>query len=179
MNEQKIDAESQLEAFSQWAESLDMDLTQIGNTKTGDINFSDCNTDYAWEAWQSARAPLLSRIAELEKQLQGERQLRQESEGMGLCMSMVHDDLVQAGVIPAGTAPMFITEAVLSRIDALSKDAERLDYLDTTNKRFSMGWKVGKAPAGNISINSIIYLGDRPITIREAIDAAISAREGE
>lgn len=54
MNEQKIDAESQLEAFSQWAESLDMDLTQIGNTKTGDINFSDCNTDYAWEAWQAA-----------------------------------------------------------------------------------------------------------------------------
>lgn len=54
---------------------------------------------------------LHDRIAELEKQLQGERQLRQESEGMGLCMSMVHDDLVQAGVVPAGTAPMFITEA--------------------------------------------------------------------
>lgn len=65
-----------------------------------------------------------------------------------------------------------------SRIDALSKDAERLDYLDTINKRFSMGWKVVKAPAGNVSINSIICLGGRPITIREAIDAAISAREG-
>ena len=49
-----------------------------------------------------------------------------------------------------------------------SGDTERLDFLDT-NKRFRMGWNVGAAPAGNLSIQSIIT-GGKPI--REAIDAA-------
>lgn len=55
-------------------------------------------------------------------------------------------------------------------------DAARLDFLDATNKRFQMGWKVNIAPAGNVSVQSII-MGGRPI--REAIDAARGADEGE
>lgn len=53
------------------------------------------------------------------------------------------------------------------------RDGERLDFLDQ-NMRFGMSWKVGAAPAGNLSIQSI--LGIKPPTpIRSAIDAAIAA----
>ena len=55
-------------------------------------------------------------------------------------------------------------------------DAELLDWLDTTNKRFKMGWKVGVAPAGNCSVQSVIFLGNsEPVTIRAAIRAARAA----
>lgn len=71
-------------------------------------------------------------------------------------------------------------KAMLSASPALSvkqdereKDAERLDWLDATNKRFRIGWKVGMAPAGNVSVQAVIQLGAGPLTtIREAIDAA-------
>lgn len=60
--------------------------------------------------------------------------------------------------------------------DALKKDAERLDWLDATNKRFRMGWQFGVAPAGNVSAQ-VIIMGGKPI--REAIDAAIRASKGD
>ena len=50
-----------------------------------------------------------------------------------------------------------------------SDDAARLDFLDR-NAKFRMGWEVGAAPMGNLSVQSII-MGGKPI--REAIDAAI------
>lgn len=54
------------------------------------------------------------------------------------------------------------------------RDAARLDWLDATNQRFRMGWKVGKAPAGNVSVQAVIQLGSGPLTsIREAIDKAM------
>jgi hypothetical protein len=53
-----------------------------------------------------------------------------------------------------------------------AKDAARLDFLDTNAHKFRMGWKVGAAPVGNISVQSII-MGGKPI--REAIDAAMAA----
>ena len=57
-----------------------------------------------------------------------------------------------------------------------AEDAELLDWLDTTNKRFKMGWKVGVAPAGNCSVQSVIFLGNsEPVTIRAAIRAARAA----
>jgi hypothetical protein len=51
------------------------------------------------------------------------------------------------------------------------KDEARLDFLDS-NEKFKMGWQVRAAPAGNLSVTSII-MGGKPI--REAIDAAIAA----
>jgi Lar family restriction alleviation protein len=60
------------------------------------------------------------------------------------------------------------------RVIELNADAARLDFLDRTNARFRMGWKVGKAPAGNVSVQSIIHAVGRVIGIREAIDAARS-----
>lgn len=58
------------------------------------------------------------------------------------------------------------------RVIDLNADAERLDFLDRTNARFRMGWKVGTAPAGNVSVQSVIHAVGRVIGIREAIDAA-------
>lgn len=55
------------------------------------------------------------------------------------------------------------------------EDAERLDWLDQTNSKFKMGWRVGIAPAGNVSIGSIIQ-PVRVVTIREAIDAAMEQK---
>lgn len=57
--------------------------------------------------------------------------------------------------------------------DGEARDAARLDFLDQTNARFRMGWKVGKAPAGNVSVQSVIHATGRVIGIREAIDAAM------
>ena len=54
------------------------------------------------------------------------------------------------------------------------EDAARLDFLDTNVHRFRMGWEVGAAPVGNLSVRSII-MGGKPI--REAIDAAMSATQ--
>jgi RNA polymerase-binding transcription factor DksA len=56
-------------------------------------------------------------------------------------------------------------------------DGERLDWLDSTNKPFKMGWRVGVAPAGNVSVGSVIQLGDSITPIRAAIDAAIAAAQ--
>lgn len=59
--------------------------------------------------------------------------------------------------------------------DGMAKDAERLDFLDK-NRSMNMGWSCGIAPAGNISISSLIF---GKLSVREAIDAALaSAQEG-
>ena len=44
-------------AFEAWAEKLDMDVSTYKSRVSGYTLYSDCNTDYAWEAWQ-ARAAL-------------------------------------------------------------------------------------------------------------------------
>jgi hypothetical protein len=53
-------------------------------------------------------------------------------------------------------------------------DSARLDWLDAANARFRMGWDVGCAPAGNVSVKTIIMGGKK---IREAIDATMPANE--
>jgi hypothetical protein len=64
---------------------------------------------------------------------------------------------------------------VTSAADAM--DAERLDFLDTNVHKFRMGWQVGAAPVGNLSVRAII-MGGSPI--REAIDSAMAAsRNGD
>ena len=51
-------------------------------------------------------------------------------------------------------------------------DAQRLDFLDG-NMRFKMGWAVGKAPIGNLSVSSVIQPSGKPTSIRTAIDIAM------
>lgn len=58
------------------------------------------------------------------------------------------------------------------------EDAERLDFLDRTNAPFKMGWSVGTAPAGNVSVQAVIQLGREITPIRAAIDAAIASAKG-
>ena len=55
-----------------------------------------------------------------------------------------------------------------------SEDGKLLDWLDAQNLRFRMGWDVGAAPAGNVSVR-VIIMGGKPI--RDAIRAAIAAKE--
>ena len=82
-----------------------------------------------------------------------------------------HDKSPRA-VVPMWAAPLLKAE---QDKDA-AEDAELLDWLDSTNKRFKMGWKVGVAPAGNCSVQSVIFLGNsEPVTIRAAIRAARAA----
>jgi hypothetical protein len=58
-------------------------------------------------------------------------------------------------------------------------DTKRLDWLEETNRRFRMGWRVGMAPAGNVSLQAVIQIGPGPLTtIREAIDAAKESSNG-
>lgn len=70
--------------------------------------------------------------------------------------------------------------AILAHIDQqaaeiarLREDADRLDWLDVTNARFRIGWRVGQAPIGNVNVQTIVQLGSGALTdIRTAIDAA-------
>lgn len=76
--------------------------------------------------------------------------------------------------------PADVAMARILRAASEPDDSELLDWLDATNKRFKMGWKVGVAPAGNCSVQSIICLGNsEPATIREAVRAAIKAQGGK
>jgi hypothetical protein len=58
-------------------------------------------------------------------------------------------------------------------------DAKRLDWIDVQNAPLQMGWRVGVAPKGNVSISSVIQLGGKVTSIREAIDAAMDAAQPE
>ena len=71
--------------------------------------------------------------------------------------------------------PADVAMARIFRAASEPDDSELLDWLDATNKRFKMGWKVGVAPAGNCSVQSIICLGNSElVNIRAAIRAAIA-----
>lgn len=60
----------------------------------------------------------------------------------------------------------------------VARDTKLLDWLDAQNKRFRMEWQVRRAPAGNVSINTVIVLGTREIsTFRNAVEAAMCLRE--
>ncbi|MCA8260858.1 hypothetical protein LGM79_10050 [Burkholderia multivorans] len=50
------------EIFEAWATTLDLDLTLVA----GD-HYSDCNTDFAWLAWQAARRTAPDRDAIIEE----------------------------------------------------------------------------------------------------------------
>jgi hypothetical protein len=56
--------------------------------------------------------------------------------------------------------------------DEAVTDAELLNWLDAKNAPFKMGWRVNAAPAGNVSVGSVIQLGEPLTPIREAIATA-------
>lgn len=58
---------------------------------------------------------------------------------------------------------------------ALKADAQRLDYLDRDLGR-KFGWRIAGAPAGNLNVQSVIFLASPPVPIRAAIDAAMAGR---
>ena len=72
--------------------------------------------------------------------------------------------IVQAAPVPAASVPDAGREVFPQH-----PDSEYLDFLDR-NLRFNMGWRVGKAPAGNLSIQSVINL---KTSIRDAIRALL------
>lgn len=82
--------------------------------------------------------------------------------------------------LPSGTAikpiaPDELRALLQEAVEEYRKDAERLDFLDT-NLRFSIGWNVSRAPKGNVVVRDVVFLGtNKPVPIREAIDAAIAA----
>jgi hypothetical protein len=57
-------------------------------------------------------------IEQLTAQLADARQRTQGIEGMAACMDMVRHDLIEAGIIPADTAPMFVSDAVIRAFKA-------------------------------------------------------------
>lgn len=61
---------TQRAAFEAWARTLDMDLTPIP-AEAGHLYYSDCNTDYAWQAWQASRKQMaeeaIAAVAEVMK----------------------------------------------------------------------------------------------------------------
>lgn len=70
-------------------------------------------------------------------------------------------------------------KALSERVAELEKDRDRLDFLDETNAPKLMGWRCGIAPAGNVSVESVIQVGGKLTSIREAIDQAIAAQGGD
>lgn len=65
---QKKPVDPQRAAFEAWAATIDMDVTPLATPVWGNL-YSDCNTDYAWQAWQASRKqaidPETIRLAEV------------------------------------------------------------------------------------------------------------------
>lgn len=57
------------------------------------------------------------------------------------------------------------------------EDTELLNFLDSTNAQFKMGWRCGVALAGNVSLGSVIQLSGQPTSIRDAIRAGRAAKK--
>lgn len=113
------------------------------------------------------------------------------------CAEIMHDDAAPAmqdadiaadlrdgavDLIAARAAVAALIEreaALVAEVEELRADAERLGWLDAQNISKRMGWKVNVAPLGNVSVQSVIFLGSEPVKIRDAIDAArAEARNG-
>ena len=67
---------------------------------------------------------LLDHARQLERELAEAHQRAQNAEGMADCMRMVRDELVEAGIIDAGVAPMFIPEAVAGKLAEARRELE-------------------------------------------------------
>lgn len=98
----------------------------------------------------------------------------------GLAVGSYHVDTPDGLKALADTIKGLVERAALATAPASDKgdDSALLDWLDAQNLRMRMGWKVGVAPAGNVSITSVIQLGGEPTTIRAAIDKARQSKGG-
>ena len=79
-------------------------------------------------------------IAEQAAQIEALRLERDNAEGMAGCMAMFRKDMIEAGVITDAVAPMFMTEAILSKLSALRADAERWRHAIAPGVDQSMRW---------------------------------------
>ena len=68
---------------------------------------------------------------QLERELAVARIAAQNAEGMAECMRMFRDDMIEAGVITAAVAPMFMTEAILAVVLGYRADADKWRELMT------------------------------------------------
>ena len=94
----------------------------------------------------------------------------------GLCP----DELQPASRDPDCPACKILIEAVTAHIDEAieaREDSARLDFLDENLGMFpiQMGWNVGVAPGGNVSITTVIGGQNN---IRESIDFAMQSMKG-
>jgi hypothetical protein len=145
------------------------------------INFGNGPTlhyQMAYSGWEAATQRQQERIAQLEAEV-------------GKLTTALFDcreafpipdqgSALESAWMGAMSEPDAVPEFVKAQVQALSLDAGRLDWLDDQNRRFRMGWRVGIAPAGNVSVGNVIELGSKapPTTIRAAIDAATAAGKG-
>lgn len=78
---------------------------------------------------------------------------------------------------PAGLLTLALYTA--PQPEQVAQDSARLDWLDNQNLHRRMGWEVQTAPAGNVVVRTVIFVGGKPpAPIREAIDAVRARGEG-
>ena len=172
------EAPSEREGFEAWY--LDKYANQDGLRRRHAISSDDYEFHHArdtWEGWQACRAALAS---------------QPQAEAVPVAVAQVeivvpHLRSIVVKHIPGAPLPKVgdhlypraPTQASQPQaVDA--EDAARLDWLDAQNLRFRMGWQVGKAPAGNVSVKGVIFAGTQPpVSIRAAIDAARRAGGAE
>lgn len=147
-----MSTQNERELFEAWYQG-DGPTSSQALEKTAEGNYKYMGTHSDWTTWSQARAPLLSRIAELEKQVAEFETKWDETDAA-------------------------LAEAE-SRIDALSKDAERLDWVADRKNMYAEITLPKECVERNIhSLRDAIddAMMNYPIT---TIDAAISAREGQ
>jgi hypothetical protein len=81
--------------------------------------------DWSWRCYQAATAESAARIAELEQKINALKVKAHESEMMAECTVMLRDDLIQAGIINETVPPMFMTEAILGHIRAITNTGDK------------------------------------------------------
>lgn len=111
-------------------------------------------------------------IAELAAQIEVLKLAADNAEGMAGCMAMFRNDMIEAGVITDAVAPMFMTEAILSKLSALRANAERLNTLLS----YASAW-ARSAGHGDDCFVSDHYEGDPGNRCNCGLDGLMSAFE--
>lgn len=173
-------------ACRQDAEEAGYDDSSLNLTRDGE-GYVDKPTQAAWWAWNAAiehdrksRGEPVDEALDLLRRAKVVLQLIDNDRGTTICAGGLIKDITRHLDDPQPADPVKDECAALAKQASGQdrEDAERLDWLDKTNSKFKMGWSVWVAPAGNVSISSIIQ-PVRVVTIREAIDAARAAAKGK
>jgi len=80
--------------------------------------------DQMHKCYKAAHAESAARIAELEQKINALKVKAHEAEMMAECTVMLRDDLIQAGIIKDTVPPMFMTEAILGHIQAITNTGD-------------------------------------------------------